>query len=485
MWILLLLVTCWAILAFAINRQRQALMIITFLATGGFQLLPIHWFWSPLLLVKPYDYAFVAMGAIFLLRAGALGRVIAQEGVAKLATGYMVFLLFVLLASMAVFSYSPVQTIQSARVFFWPTFLLLFLLVDRTDLERFIRTLYPIVVILSLLYLLQPIIGKTIINPSGENFNPYVGTTDIKRYLSTPDFLVFFMLLAYHRMCIGGGQSLVTRLGQWLAFAVFSAVQFVSLTRSAIIATAVAVLYLSKRLLNPILVLFFVATLVTASMVAYSTSSLVEGRVDEAVKDMSAVLDGRFLSRNAAKDGNLSFRIAHVNERLSYVLESVKRWPIGIGFIHEDSAVAQNLGFKIGLQSYLTGRAIQVDTGDIAWSVVILKTGLCGLALLLLFLILTFRAVGDSRSNQYAVVYRGALIFVLITSFFSINLVLPSAMLPLMLFLAMALRAKQAQTEVDPAAVGPSQSGTPSPKHLGGVSSQKGGTAIISKQDKT
>lgn len=480
MWILLLLVTCWAILAFVINRQRQALMIITFLATGGFQLLPIHWFWSPLLLVKPYDYAFVAMGAIFLLRAGALGRAIGQEGVAKFATGYMVFLLIVLLASIAVFSYSPVQSIQSARVFFWPAFLLLFLLVERADLERFIRSLYPIVVILSVLYLLQPITGKTIINPSGEYFNPYVGATDMKRFLSTPDFLVFFLLLAYHRMCVGSGQSLVARLGQWTAFVLFAAVQVVSLTRSAILATGAAVLYLSKRLLNPLLVIFFVASVAVAATVAYSASSVVEGRVDEAVKDISSVMDGRFLSRNAAKDGNLSFRLAHVNERLGYVLESVKRWPMGIGFIHEDSAAAQNLGFKIGLPSYLTGRAIQVDSGDIAWSVVVIKTGLGGLALLLVFLMLSFRAVGHSV-NEYAVVYRGALIVVLMSSFFSSNLVSPNAMLPLMLFLAIALRAKQTPAEDHSAEPGKVQGGMPALRLAGG---QLGYGTRTSNQDK-
>ncbi len=123
------------------EAARQSLMIITFLATGGFQLLPIHWFWSPLLLVKPYDYAFVAMGAIFLLRTRELGRIIAQERMAKLAILYLAFLLLVLVASVAVFTYPPVQSIQAARIFLWPAFLLLFLLVERPVLERFVGTL--------------------------------------------------------------------------------------------------------------------------------------------------------------------------------------------------------------------------------------------------------------------------------------------------------------------------------------------------------
>ncbi|MBE2260100.1 MAG: hypothetical protein IAE88_14660 [Rhodobacteraceae bacterium] len=453
MWILLFLVTCWSILAFITNHQRQSLLIITLLATGGFQLLPLHWFWSPLLLVKPYDYAFVAMGAIFFLRTRELGRIIAQERVAKLAAIYMAFLLLTLVVSVAVFSYSLVKSIQSARIFFWPAFLLLFLLVERTALERFMGSLYPIVIVLALLYLLQPITGTTIINPSGEYYNPYIGSTDMKRYLSTPDFLIFFLLLAYHRLCTYEGKSLGTRLGQWLAFIVLSSVQLVSLTRSAIIGTGAALLYISKRLMNPVLSVIFLSTMAIAVVVAYSTSTTIEQRVDDSLKDVSSTLEGRFLSRNAAKDGNLSFRIAHVNERLSYVLDRVKRWPMGIAFIHENSVAAQNLGFKNGLPNPLTGRALQVDTGDIAWSVVIIKTGLGGFGLLLAFLVHSFCAVGDAR-DAYAVVYRGALIYFLVTSFFSANFISPNVMLPLMLFLAMALRTKEVAAPVGQLASG-------------------------------
>jgi len=209
----------------------------------------------------------------------------------------------------------------------------------------------------------------------------------------------------------------------------------------------VALLYLSKRLLNPVLLVLLLSAMTIAVTVAYSTSTTVEHRVDDTLKDISATLEGRFLGRDAAKDGNLSFRIAHISERLTYVLDSVKRWPMGIGFIHEDSAVAQTLGFKNGLPNFLTGRVIQVDTGDIAWSVVIIKTGLAGLGLLLVFLVSSFFAAGSNR-GEYAVVYRGALIYFFVTSFFSNNMISPIAMLPLMLFLAMALRAREEPSAV-------------------------------------
>lgn len=481
MWILLFLLTGWGVLAFITNHQRQSLLIITFLATGGFQLLPIHWFWSPVLLVKPYDYAYVAMGAIFLMRSRDLGKIMAQEFLTKIAVLYMGLLLLILVSSIAVFSYSPVQSLQSARVFFWPAFLLLFLLVERPVLERFVSTLYPIVILLSLLYLTQPITGKTIINPSGEYFNPYLGSTDIKRFLSTPDFLIFFLLFAYHRLWSYEGKSLAVRLGHWLAFVVFSSVQVASLTRSAIIGMVAALLYLSKRLVNPVFLVLFLSATTVSVAVAYSTSTAIEHRLDDSLKDISSIFEGRFLSLNAAKDGTLSFRIAHVNERLNHVLDSARRWPFGLGFVHEDSTLAQSLGFKIGIPSPFTGRAIQVDSGDIAWSVVIIKTGLAGLGMLLAFLISSFFLVGNTN-NKAAVVYRGGLIYFVVTSFFSSNLVSPNVMLPLMLFLALALRSKEEPSAIRQQRFEPVAAGRNVPRAFTGAQQGRFADTVVKSQ---
>lgn len=442
MWIIFLLATVGSVVAFNTRHQRTSLLIITFLATSGFQLLSAGWFRSPLVLSKPYDYAYVAMLMIFILNAGSLFKTIASDRVAKIATVYLGFILLVLIVSVTIFSYPLVQSFQAARVFVWPLFLLLFLMTERAALERFVSSLLWIVVVTSFLYLLQPITGKNIINPDAEYFNPFLGKTDMKRFLSTPDFLIFFLLLFYHKLCTSQVNSFWVRLGRWFGFVLLLSVQVVSFTRSAIIGTGLALIYLSKRLLNSVLVILFLVSVTVAMAVAYSTSSVIENRVDDSFKDIGSSLEGNYLSFKAGTDGNLSFRLAHLSERASYVFEEVTRWPVGLGFIHEDSAAAQNLGFKIGLKNIFTGRAVQVDTGDIAWSVVIIKTGFLGLGLMLLLLFVSYFAVGPS-SNRYAVVYRGCLIYYVITSFFSINFALPNLMIPLMLLYALAVNEKQ------------------------------------------
>ena len=448
MWILFLLATIASVIAFNTRHQRLSLLIITFLATSGFQLIPIGWFWSPLAISKPYDYAYVAILMIFFLNINEVARVIASDRVTIIATGYLAFILLVLVASVTVFSYPPVLTFQAARVFVWPIFLLLFMLTERMALERFVTTLLRIVIVTSILYLLQPLTGKNIINPDGEYFNPYLGATDMKRYLSTPDFLIFFLLLFYYKLCNKNDKALGVLLGRWIGFALLLSVQVVSFTRSALVATGLALIYLSKRLLNSVMVALFLTSVVGATAVAYSASTVIQNRVDESLKDITGSLEGNYLSFRAGTDGNLNFRLAHLNERLTYVFDDVQRWPMGIGFIHEDSAVAQNLGFKIGLKNPFTGRAVQVDTGDIAWSVVVVKTGFLGLGLILLFLLSSYFAVGTSN-HRYAIVYRGGLLYFFITSFFSTNFVMPNYMLPLMLFLALALRSKELPTPTE------------------------------------
>jgi hypothetical protein len=448
MWILFLLATFASVIAFNTKHQRLALLIITFLATSAFQLLSVRWFSSPVVLSKPYDYAYLAMLMIFLLNINKVMKSITSERVAMVAAVYLAFILVVLIASITWYSYSPVQAFQSARVFAWPLFLLLFMITDRMALERFVKSLGPIVIVTSILYLLQPVLGKNIINPDSYYFNPYLGATEFKRYLSTPDFLILFLMLFYYQICTGKEKALGVILGRWLGLALLIAVQITSLTRSAIVATGVALLYISKRILNSVMVALFIASVAVAVAVAYSTSSVVESRVDDSWKDITSSMAGDYLSWRPGTDGNFSYRLAHLNERLTYVFADAKRWPFGLGFIHEDSAVAQNLGFKIGLKNPLTGRVVQVDTGDIAWSVVVTKTGFIGLALMLWFLAGSSLSVG-SKTDKYAVIYRGGLLYYLFTSFFSINFTNPSYMLPLMLFLTLAINERN-MTDAQP-----------------------------------
>lgn len=95
------------------------------------------------------------------------------------------------------------------------------------------------------------------------------------------------------------------------------------------------------------------------------------------------VLQERHVITNSNQEGNFAFRIKHLQERYSYVVSNPVRAIRGIGYIQEQNY--HQYTFKIGLLNRETGKVIQLDTGDIAWSLLIVRLGLLGIILYLIF----------------------------------------------------------------------------------------------------
>lgn len=81
-------------------------------------------------------------------------------------------------------------------------------------------------------------------------------------------------------------------------------------------------------------------------------------------------------SSTKKKEGNFSYRIDHFSERLDYVLQDPVRSARGMGYIQERN-FHENL-FKLG-QPNNWGSKAQLDTADIAWSLLIIRLGILGL----------------------------------------------------------------------------------------------------------
>lgn len=76
------------------------------------------------------------------------------------------------------------------------------------------------------------------------------------------------------------------------------------------------------------------------------------------------------------EEGNFSYRIDHFAERLDYVLQNPVRSIRGLGFVQECNF--HKKPFKLG-QPNNWGQKAMLDTGDIAWSILILRLGVVGL----------------------------------------------------------------------------------------------------------
>ncbi len=145
--------------------------------------------------------------------------------------------------------------------------------------------------------------------------------------------------------------------------------------------------------------------------------------------DVASVLNGEYVDIDYVEElqGNtFSFRIAHLYERYMYVAGNTVKHLFGAGFVHEDSFyVRQNFDFIIGLRDETTGEIIQIDTSDISWSVLILRFGIIGTLLYLIFTIRILFIGFKYRTTQLGGVVLGQMIVLFITSLTSTSYLFP------------------------------------------------------------
>lgn len=137
-------------------------------------------------------------------------------------------------------------------------------------------------------------------------------------------------------------------------------------------------------------VIMFLTTLV-ASVFVLSSSNDLMGRMIE----MRTNLSSQSISNIEAED-NFTYRLAHAAERLMYILESRDKSIRGLGFISEENYKED--AFQIGLWSEHSRSTVQLDTGDIAWSILFLRLGLLGITI---YLILYFKLINVLRKIRH------------------------------------------------------------------------------------
>lgn len=101
----------------------------------------------------------------------------------------------------------------------------------------------------------------------------------------------------------------------------------------------------------------------------FYTSPSFQQRLEETIAQSGS-------SSTREEEGNFSYRIDHFSERLEYVLKDPVRSVRGLGYVQERNFHEQP--FQLG-QLNNWGSKAMLDTGDIAWSLLILRLGLLGL----------------------------------------------------------------------------------------------------------
>lgn len=427
MWLIWLALAFFSALLYFRGRRAWSGLVVVFLVTSGFQLIPTAYFVSPMVLGKSYDYAFLAVFLIFFASPASFYSVL-RDSLGRLLLGYSAYLFVVLLYSLLIEKHPVLYSIQSMRLFFWPVFYFYFISFRSDELLSLVLKIYPLILIQSVLYCSQYVTGVQLLSVDGAEFNPFLdGGSGYVRYLATPDFLIYYTLLV---------MATKFRAGRF-AFCLLVLSQLLTFARSGVISTVASVGAMYSKLMKPTQWLATFGFLLMVSIGGVLAVPAFSDRFSEGLEDIQGVFASQYDHGGTSFSGTFGYRIAHFMERFEYVLDRPEYWLFGRGFVHEETDAAVNLGFRVGLPNEDTGRAFQVDTGDMAWSIFVIRTGFSGVVVVLGVLVMMLYVTARGR-GPYAAIAFGGVVYFLLTSLIGAALINPSAMMQLSLFVALS-----------------------------------------------
>ncbi|MBR4118535.1 MAG: hypothetical protein IKK64_00470 [Bacteroidales bacterium] len=381
MFIFLLLALWW------FKKGKKELSIITFFGflTGGFQLIPDAVFAFPVS-IKPTDYAILYLLGVIAMEYFSGKR---KELIDVLPKFTLIFLSFIVLAagvSIFIYHIPIVEVIKNTRQYFLLLSPILFYTLSKEELQNVVKFLFKITLFLSILYSLQPMLDMPILQGHyTEGKTPLFGMFEIARFYNTPIYHNFFFLFALYNSEFTKKQKLV-----YLSILVLPI--FLCMHRSLLLAFILVVLYNHFRekikKIYPILIVIFVALIPFLGVIQ---GNLLETKIAQDIIGSVEIEPEDFVA-GTLDDATFTFRVLHFLERLYYASEDWITLLFGLGFMSEGSDYTiNNFDFIVGLENEETGFVDQVNTADIAWSLFVIRLGLIGTIVYLIYYFLLMR----------------------------------------------------------------------------------------------
>jgi hypothetical protein len=421
------LIALSAIVLYVLDYKIPALLLFFFFITSGFNLVPEETT-KFAFISKGMDYAFLILFGIVVVDTLFIKDYLKSDFIVKYLIVFAVFLVLCVVYSKYGIGIGWSNIIRACRYQFFLTAYFVFRNMGKIQLERLLKYLFNVTVILSVLYLLQIFLDKSIL-VEGMKANAEIFGMHLPRYYNQPDMIQFFALMSIFCNPYKGALKYFT--AAILLAALFGAFHR-SLIGFSFLAIGVGYTLSLSRLLR-IRILSCVAVLLTFAVV-FEGYKFVHSRT---YIDLTTVMSGNVADADIdvadLSESTFTFRIAHLLERNEYLLNNPVAMFFGAGLLSDNSKNAEKMfDFKVGLIEELTGNVIQLDTGDISYSVLILKYGYLGTALVLFLFIYLMVFFYEKRANRYA--FFSFLYFILVfgVSFFSSNLTMPiTFLLPL------------------------------------------------------
>jgi hypothetical protein len=380
-------IALFSVVLYILNYKVPAMLIFFFYLTSGFNLVPEE-VTKVAFFSKGMDYALIAMVGIIAVDAVFLKDFLKPDKQLALIALFFVFLTLCIIYNRMVIGVGVSEIIRTVRYnAFWMMYLI-FRCMSREQLERVMKYLFLITIVCSVIYIMQIPLDKSILNEAMVSKGSFFGI-ELTRFYNQPEMLAFFVFISLYNNPLKGIARIVSIL-------ILIAALLLAMHRSVmgffIITVAVGIVLKLPKLQR--IKVVSVACIVMLFAISFVGYKFVRSRT---FTDLKTVVTGEVaamdmdLNINELQESTFTFRIAHLLERNQYLLDNPRCMIFGAGLMTEDSRLTYSLfNFDIGLVEELTGMTTQLDTGDISWSVLLLRYGYVGTLInLLLFIMLT------------------------------------------------------------------------------------------------
>ena len=429
MLLLLLLALLW------FKKGKKELSLITFFGflTGGFQLIPDAIFAFPVS-VKPTDYAILYLFAVIAMEYFSGKR---KELIDVLPRFTLIFLSFIAVAaavSVFIHHIPIIEVVKNTRQYFLLLTPILYYTLTKEELLKVVDFLFKITFITSIIYILQPIFDTPLLQGYyTEGESSFFGLFEIARFYNTPTYLYFFFFFALYN-------SNFTRKQKILYLSIMSLPILLCMHRSLLVAIILVIIFNKFRekikKIYPILIVIFVALI---PFIGAIQGNILDTKIAQDIIYSMDVEPDDYMP-GEMEGATFTFRIMHLLERAYYASEEMITSLFGLGFMSEGSDYTMNnFNFFIGLDNEETGFVNQVDTSDIAWSIFVIRFGLIGTVLYLIYYFSLIKFFNKRCDIGCAKAVFSTLCMIFITSFTSVTIV-SMEFIALMLFVYVLIR---------------------------------------------
>ncbi len=255
----------------------------------------------------------------------------------------------------------------------------------KDDIDTLIKYIVNIVVVMSIVLIINMIYPLPIL----EDFNvAYLASDGVmkSRGVKPPVYSIIVVLILYSNYLGISAKDKIIKL----CIVLFSIIISLKMTYPVAIALSLLMFLIYSKGLEFKQLFKYAFIMIVAMVVIFTTVPIFKERLIMTVSQVGD-LGGDKVT------GNFSYRILHFLERLDYVVSDEASALTGIGYVSEGNF--KKTPFLLG-QPNQYGAKAQIDTGDIAWSILILRLGVLGCIGFITFYLNIFYKLYLERSNS-------------------------------------------------------------------------------------